>query len=302
MVITASDDVYTRLAARGFTARYPGIQVLTQPSQPTDRATVVITQDRAGRVEIDLVAGSPRDVVPLVERGLVYKPTAQEWATWGYPMELVGASGHHGLFWDFVYAHAYNTRLVSAAERPRTLQDFLDPKWRDKIVASPFLYPAGFAFVALREGEEPAKNLAAQIHAQSRVNLNNAYLQLLDSGEFALLMFTSVNNTIKSQRAGAPVEFFFTPTMGVARQGLSITKAAPHPNAARLFLHWMSTAEGKNALFEQEAQALAAGPGVDNPISRAVRDAGVEIIFEDDANWQERARITGVIREALVGG
>ena len=248
-----------------------------------------------------MFVGSARDAEPIISRDLLAGPGEIDWIELGYPADLILAEGHMGIVWDFVYAHAFNTDLVNAADVPKTLNDFLDPRWKGQIAASPFLYPAGFAFVALEQGEEATIAKAKEIFDTQGVTLSNSYLSLLDGGEVALLMYSSIPNTLNSQRSGAPVDFFFTESMGTARLAVGLVKQGNNPNAAKLFFWWLNTPEGQRANFDEVARGRAAGTGVDNEITAIIEERGVSLVLESDANWRERARLTGVVREAVIG-
>ena len=115
------------------------------------------------------------------------------------------------------------------------------------------------------------------------------------------MVHVSINRMIKDARNGVPVDYFFTPVAGAARIGLAMVKEAPNPSSAKLFNSWLTTAEGKAALFEASAQALVAGTGENNEIITRVVESGVDLVLENDDNWRERARLTGVMREAVLG-
>ena len=78
-------------------------------------------------------------------------------------------------------------------------------------------------------------------------------------------------------------------------------KNAPHPNAAQLFNYWLSTTDGKNALFAASAQALVSDPNGNNEIMESVHKSGTNLILESDKNWRERSRLTGAVRSAVLG-
>lgn len=300
VVILTNSDVYTRAAKRGFNQRYPGIEVGLETGSPTERAAKVIAMERAGRFTVDLMFGSGRDVEPVVSRGLTLGADDIDWATLGYPPELVLGEGHLPLHTDFVYAHVYNTDLVDPSDLPDTLEGFADPKWKGRIVSSPFLYPAGMAFVALASSEEEGVALAKKVFDEADITLSNSYTELVENGEFAINLFSSIGNAVLGQRRGANTDFFFTPNMGTARLGMVILKDAPHSNAAKLFVHWLSTEEGRAAMFDENANGLVAAP-FDTYFTKVAEDQNVQLVLENDSNWRERARLTGVVREAVVG-
>ena len=300
LAIMSFDSTYADLAGGPFAERFPGITIEGQQANTPEMTARIAAQAESGVYETDLVQGSAGSVLALADRGLIAGPGDVDWTSLGYAAELLLVEGHLPVQWDFVYAHGYNTELVDPADLPDTLEGFTDPKWKGKVVASPFLYPSGMAFVALRQGEETTVALAQRIFDADLV-LSNAAESLLGSGEASLMVHVSINRMIKDGRSGAPVDYFFTPVSGAARIGLAMVKEAPNPNAAKLFNHWLTTPKGKAALFEASAQALVAGPGEDNEIIRRATESGADLVLESDDNWRERARLTGVMREAVLG-
>jgi ABC-type Fe3+ transport system substrate-binding protein len=300
LAIMSFDSTYADLASGPFTERFPGIVVEAQLANTPEMTARIAAQAESGVYETDLVQGSAGSVLALADRGLIAGPSEVDWASLGYAQELLLVDGHLPVQWDFVYAHGYNTELVDPADLPQTLEGFTDPKWSGKVIASPFLYPSGMAFVALRQGEEATVTLAKRIFDADLV-LSDSAESLLGSGEASLMVHVSINRMIKDRLSGAPVDYFFTPVAGAARIGLAMVKEAQNPSAAKLFNYWLATPEGKAALFEASAQALVAGLGEDNEIIRRVAESGADIVLESDANWRERSRLTAVMREAVLG-
>jgi len=300
LAIMSFNSTYADLASGPFAERFPGIVVEAQLANTPEMTARIAAQAQSGVYETDLVQGSAGSVLALADRGLIAGPGDVDWASLGYAQELLLVDGHLPVQWDFVYAHGYNTELVDLADLPQTLEGFTDPQWSGRIIASPFLYPSGMAFVALRHGEEATVDLAKRIFDADLV-LSDSAESLLGSGEASLMVHVSINRMIKDKLSGAPVDYFFTSVAGAARIGLAMVKEAPNPNAAKLFNYWLATPEGKAALFEASAQALVAGPGEGNEIIRRVAESGTELVLESDANWRERARITGVVRKAVLG-
>jgi ABC-type Fe3+ transport system substrate-binding protein len=300
LAIMSFDSTYADLASGPFTERFPGIVVEAQLANTPEMTARIAAQAESGVYETDLVQGSAGSVLALADRGLIAGPSEVDWASLGYAQELLLVDGHLPVQWDFVYAHGYNTELVDPADLPQTLEGFTDPKWSGKVIASPFLYPSGMAFVALRQGEEATVTLAKRIFDADLV-LSDSAESLLGSGEASLMVHVSINRMIKDRLSGAPVDYFFTPVAGAARIGLAMVKEAQNPSAAKLFNYWLATPEGKAALFEASAQALVAGLGEDNEIIRRVAESGADIVLESDANGRERSRLTAVMREAVLG-
>jgi hypothetical protein len=77
------------LVLRGLEKELPktfaGIEVRSATVEPTELATKLITEKRSGGVRADLIMGSLRDVVDVLDRGII---AAQDYASMGIPRNL----------------------------------------------------------------------------------------------------------------------------------------------------------------------------------------------------------------------
>jgi iron(III) transport system substrate-binding protein len=154
-----------------------------------------------------------------------------------------------------VYAPAYNTSKVSAADEPKTWKDLLDPKWKGKLVQAHPSY-SGFVSVGMAGlvkvfGWDYMKKLAAQKPriVQSAVD-TTAYIV---RGE-ALAGATGLYNDFDPIKAGEPIKVIFPPEgVPFIASAQAIFAKAPHPNAAKVFADW---------LFSTEAQQLLVNHGL----------------------------------------
>lgn len=149
---------------------------------------------------------------------------------------------------------AWNTELVSEAERPRSWEDLADPRWRGQvgIEASDFDW-----FQRLREdwiaggkSAEEADRLFRQIGRNAVVMRGHSFMgQLQAAGELAL----SVNylSTVKRIIAdGGPLAWqpAVEPVV-VQPNGVGVLASAKHPAAAVLFVDWLLS-DGQALLAE----------------------------------------------------
>jgi ABC-type Fe3+ transport system substrate-binding protein len=86
----------------------------------------------------------------------------------------------------------------------------------------------------------------------------------------------------------------------VARISAPILNDAPHPNAARLFMWWLGTPDGQQALFDEQA-SIRAGLELSNPIVDAIKASGTNVVYETSENFRERSRIAGAVRSFALG-
>jgi iron(III) transport system substrate-binding protein len=139
----------------------------------------------------------------------------------------------------------YNTKLVTAAESPKSWMDMLDPKWKGKLLVT-----------------DPNASPTYMAWAQDMINTYGvSYLEKLRANEFkvaasgvpgaqqvaagaALISFPARpvhSGPLRAQ--GAPIAFNIlggangAPIMG------GVLAKAPHPNAALLFAHYMISRE-----------------------------------------------------------
>jgi len=291
---------FERIGNGPFAAMFPGITVSVEVASTPERPAKVIAEYQANRVTTDMVNSSAGVAAGLIKRGYVQGLDETDWPRLGFDGQYLQGHGHSPIYYDFVYAHTYNTNDYSASDFPSDLSGFLDPKWKGKVAGDAFLFFFGMGFVGLSEGEEGAKTLAKQLLDDAEVTISSSYRDLVNTREKSVALFSSVDRTIKEQRKGNDVDYFFTGTHGVARISAPILTDAPHPNAARLFMWWMGTPEGQQALFDEQA-SIRAGLELDNPIVDAIKASGTNIVYEDSENFIERSRIAGAVRSFALG-
>src|SRR5437660_10461503 len=133
---------------------------------------------------------------------------------------------------------AYNTKLVSAAEAPKTWKDLLDPKWKGKMVTAHPGYSGVIATHVLAlvhlHGWEYFKALAQ--NKLMLVQSANDPSTVVSSGERVVAVNGGDYSAYQLKKKGNPIEVVY-PAEGVPLvvSPTAITAFAPHPNAARPF-------------------------------------------------------------------
>ena len=159
---------------------------------------------------------------------------------------------------------AYNTKLVTAAEAPRTWTDLLDPKWKGKLVTAHPGYSGVIATHVLAlvhlHGWDYFKALAQNkpMLVQSAVDPSG----IVASGERPVAVNGGDYTFYQAKKKGNPVEIVF-PKEGVPLvvSPSAITSFAPHPNAARLFTDFIFTRDVQQVLADTEG-LYTGHPGV----------------------------------------
>ena len=138
----------------------------------------------------------------------------------------------------------YNTRLVKAAEAPRRYEDLLDPKWKDQLALE---REDSHWFMALMDhwGEEKGKAFFQRLRGQKpKVRTGHTHLaQLIAAGEDPLSPTIHSQGMASGQRRGAPVEWLNLEPVVASSNVSALTKNAPHPHTALLFLDFILNKE-----------------------------------------------------------
>jgi iron(III) transport system substrate-binding protein len=142
----------------------------------------------------------------------------------------------------------YNKKIVSESEAPKSWQDLVSPKWKDKITtAGPESGPTfgWIVFIAHKYGWDYFDKLHANnpIVAPS----SDETVALLATGERPVAIVNCFD-ILEAGAQGSPIGNVF-PKDGLAAwwAGLAIPKAAPHPSAGLLLANFLMSAEGAAA-------------------------------------------------------
>lgn len=140
-----------------------------------------------------------------------------------------------------------NTRLVPPGDEPKSYQDLLNPKWKGKIVLqNPSIGGSGsgwFQATYKALGLETMRAIAKQVALVPGVS---DVPDAVARGQYSVAIAATTDRGQQLIAEGAPVRFV-QPREGshMANQGIDFLASAPHPNAAKLFIHWFYTREGQ---------------------------------------------------------
>jgi iron(III) transport system substrate-binding protein len=143
---------------------------------------------------------------------------------------------------------AYNKKAVTDSDAPKSWQDLLTAKWKDKVVtAGPEAGPTfgWIVFMAHKYGWDYFDKLHANnpIVAPS----SDETVALLATGERPVGVVNCFD-ILEAAAQGSPIGNVFPKDgLGVWWAGLAIPKAAPHPNAGLLLANFVMSAEGAAA-------------------------------------------------------
>jgi iron(III) transport system substrate-binding protein len=219
---------------------------------------------RANSVQADVFDANSAFFQAMPLKNLVeYKAEAAA----SYPDNLKDPKGRFTAVNVFTMAVGINTNLVPDAERPKTYEDLLDPKWKGKMAWTTDLTPNGppgfIGNILASMGEEKGMAYLEKLSKQDIANVPASQRVVLDqviSGQYAIGLMIFNHHTVISGKKGAPVTWLRIEPLISTGNYVGLIRNSPHPNAGKLFEEFILSKEGQQVL--QKANYLPADPEV----------------------------------------
>jgi iron(III) transport system substrate-binding protein len=229
---------------KAFTGRYPGIKVNVVRST-SQVAYQRLSQDmQAGVAQCDMFSSTDYGHYNFLKREGKLLPYRPKNADGMIPAARdPDPDNMFQIFYIGLYLLAYNTKLVSDAEAPKSWKDLLDPRWKGKIAVGHPGYSGaigvmgvvlskmyGWDYFTALEKNKPQVDRSA-----------DDPVTLMNAGERSVGMGVSLAAPLLSLSRGNPLKIVY-PTDGTLAvySPSAIPKNAPHPNAAKLFMEFAS--------------------------------------------------------------
>ncbi|MGZ8444605.1 MAG: ABC transporter substrate-binding protein [Candidatus Binatia bacterium] len=232
-----------RLSA-AFERKYPFLKVEATRIGSERMATRLIAEAQARKVRADVVHQSAFDFYGVLQKGLFDSYLSAERAA--IPAEYRDDKGLWVMASATLNVIAYNKKMVSAADAPKSFWDLTAAKWKGQLLMddNESKWMAGMMqYYGEAKTVELLKMLAAQ-DIQFRTG-HSSIQTLLAAGERAAVVVAFANGVDRLKKEGAPIEWIAPePVIGLTF-GTAVVKDAPHPNAARLFNDFLLSREGQ---------------------------------------------------------
>ena len=265
---TAMDIPIAEKFARAFEAQYPGIAVRVERTG-SERLFQRIGQEYASRIHAaDVVNSADAAHFIVWKRDGWLAPYMPEEAARFFAPEFRDPDGMSLTTRVYFSSLGYNTNLVKAEEAPKSFADLLDAKWAGKMVKGHPAYSGTImtgTFAIVRDlGWDYLEKLARQRVMQVQSSTDPP--KKLAIGERAVMADGNDYNLVQLKEQGQPVEVVY-PTEGtpIVKGPSGIFKAAPNPNAARLFHNWLHGREAQQILVDFARQFSAHGQTTEKP-------------------------------------
>ena len=232
---------------------------------------------RAGRPGFDVVEGNPGLNLMLKKEGAFSRhvpPSSEK-----FPEQFKDKDGLLTAWRLIPISILYNTETVKPADRPKNLDDLVDPKWKGKIsMPNPIQHAETTQFLwnlQKIKGDkwlDFAKALAKQgpLLVESFAPVPNKLI----SGEAHLgLGYVKYLRQYKGPLGYVLLDKHLTDT-----NVISLGSKAANPNAARLYIDFLCSSEGQQLVAEQGEFALY--PGVYPPITDAATVIATSVLMD----------------------
>ncbi len=276
------DDISVLTAA--FEKKY-GVKVKVWRADSEGILQRIITESKARRNEVDVMAGSSSGIEPLYRENLLQEVKSPLYA------DVIPESLPAHRQWASVYLNtfvqSYNTGVIKKESLPKTYRDLLKPEWNGKlgIEAEDFDW---FGQVVTELGEAPGLKLFREIVATNGISVRKGHSllnNLVVAGEvpMALTMYGFIAEQAKAK--GAPVDWFVIPPLIARPTAAGVARNAPHPYGAVLFYDFLI---GDAQPILASRQFVTVSTKIESPYSKMpikLIDSGMMLDHAD--KWQD---------------
>ena len=308
-----------------FQKKYPDIKVNSVTNlRGSEHGQRVMTERRAGKYLVDLFINGvvtpiqvylKANILEPIRPALILPEVIDESKWWNGKHHYADAEGKYiFVFQGNVHGgeNAFNTKVVNPKEI-KSYWDFLDPKWRGKIVAYDVnrVSTVAHALRFLYNHPELGPEFVRRFFGEMNITYSRDERQMIDwlgAGKFHLAFF--VSDIDDAAKKGLPVKFFEPGSfkegafVGPTQGGITLFKNAPHPNAAKVAINWLLSQDGQNAYQSVFAQLHDVRQSMREDISKDVippsyrRVKGVKYIYSGRPDWLDTAEVAKLIKEA----
>ena len=251
---TLEVEVGSRPVNEAFQKKYPFLKsefIRSTSAATMQRATA---EFRAKSVRVDVVAAGAVD--GLSGLGLLQKFWSPYLAE--YNPDYLDKGGEWVGFRTGWVGIAWNTNLVKPGEAPKSWEDLIniDPKFKGKIAwpntavsGGPRLITHWRAMWGDDKTVEFLKKLAT-LDIRTSLGSTNEVIDQTILGEYAFSFASAMHVVGRLKADGAPIDGANYDPALTKTSGLAPLNGAPHPHAAMLFMDWMLSTEGQQALAD----------------------------------------------------
>lgn len=267
-----------------FYQMYPFLKVKVWDTRTVNVVNKIITEAKAGKYSPDVLLITSRGF-PLIRKAGLLKEY-----DWPNHVRRWPHQPNHKYWINIVgnfYIPTYNSRLIPKNEAPKSWDDLKNPKWKGKTIISSSGSGAPLLFAHMWSKEpgklnwEKAFDFWSEVVKVTQPKVQRGFggpTELHAAGEYPIFLLNSIGIALRAMDRGAPVKLVpIREAIVGSSWSLAMPKTVPHPNATKLFLNYLVSAEGV-ARYATANQTPALDPKVSEkvPINVKLKKLGVD--------------------------
>ncbi|MBM3598177.1 MAG: extracellular solute-binding protein [Alphaproteobacteria bacterium] len=251
---TAVDLQLAEVVAKQFEQKYPGIKVVVERNG-SERLFQRIGQEVTANIHnCDVVNTSDAAHFVRWKKDKLLTPYVTPDIADNFAADQRDPEGYYANWRNTLSPIFVNTKLVSEAETPKSFKDLLDPKWAGKLTKA---HP-GYSGVVMTATFQVSTALGwgyfEQLAKQKPMQLQSATdpPRKVSAGEREVAVDGTEYLAFTLIEKGNPLKIVY-PSEGtpMITSPAAVMAKAPHPNAARVFYHYIHTLEAQQMLVDQ---------------------------------------------------
>ncbi len=260
-----------------------------------------LTAERqAGEAPTDVVYMSMTQMGQYVDKGFAAEvdwgslgvDARRSWeATEGVDGNAVGVGSNQ-------YTNFYRTDEFEEADLPKTIGDWLDPKYKGLACAPSFLFRAGNGFTAFYYDKDELVDVHKRMIEENDLLVTDDCNDFILSGEKPL-MYLGYGNPPVLLDSGV-IGQFWNPGFGVNMFNVAVASNAPNPNAAKLFAAFHSSRGASETMFEADGTGWAAyGHASEGLTTGSFKD--IDLVYESVPVFRQRGENAKYFADRVFG-
>lgn len=287
---TAMDLQFAEKLGKEFEAKFPGMSARVERSG-AERVFTRIDQEYKSNIHaVDVVNTADQAHVILWKRNGWLAQYLPEEVVKFYDKKYYDPEGFEVVTRVLVSPFGINTNLVKKEEAPKSFADLLDPKWSGKMVKAHPAYSGTIMNATFQIARDLGWGYFEKLAKQNVLQVQSATdtPKKIALGERAVMIDGAGYLVIRGKEQGQPVDVIY-PEEGtpLATSPSVLMKAAPNPNAAKLFQNWMHGREGQQILIDFARQYSPHSQAVEKPGVRKLSD--IKLMKEDPEGVEKGA-------------
>jgi iron(III) transport system substrate-binding protein len=195
-----------------------------------------------------------------------------------------------------VWVQAYNTKLLTPEDLPKSYADLLDPKWKGKLGIEAKDQDWFASVVDVMGGGEKGRQYFQEMVATNGMSVRLGHTLLTNmviSGEVPLGLTVYNYMPEQQKKKGAPIDWFTLEPAIARSNAVGIARNAPHPDAARLLYDYLLGEEAQQHFVSMDY--VPSNTKVRSPLE------GVTILQVDPVRTLDEAeKWTGLFTETFI--